>query len=40
MIDQMRQRTLEAMSAKTRRLYEAYLESQRLDEVVARRQGE
>jgi hypothetical protein len=31
MIDQMRQRTLEAMSPRTRRLYEAYLESQRED---------
>lgn len=31
LIDQMRERTLAAMSAKTRRLYEAYLESQRED---------
>ena len=31
LIDDMRQRTLAAMSAKTRRLYEAYLESQRED---------
>jgi hypothetical protein len=31
LIDQMRERTLAAMSAKTRQLYEAYLESQRED---------
>ena len=40
LIDQMRQRTLAAMSPRTKRLYEAYLESRRLDEVGVRRRGE
>jgi hypothetical protein len=39
-LEAMHQRTLAAMSPRTRRLYEAYLESQRLDEVNARRKGE
>ena len=37
LIDQMRNRTLAAMSPRTRRLYDAYRASERLDDVHARR---
>lgn len=39
-LEAMKQRHLEVMSPRTRRLYEAYVESQRLDEQNARRRGE
>lgn len=40
LIDQMRNRTLAAMSPRTRRLHDAYVQSQRLDEVNASGRGE
>lgn len=39
-LEAMKQRRLAVMSPRTRRLYEAYLESGRLDEVNARRRGD
>lgn len=39
-LEAMKQRHLEVMSPRTRRLHDAYMESQRLDEVNARRRGE
>jgi len=39
-LEAVRQRRLAAMSPRTRRLHDAFVESQRLDEVNARRRGE
>ena len=39
-LERMTESWMESMSPRSRRLYEAYLESERLDEVNARRRGE
>ena len=39
-LERMTESWLEAMSPRSRRLYEAYVESERLDEENARRRGE